>query len=192
MTNSQMLILNSKKKLCISLSEKDVKHISDKEIKEEGARLGLSASTAKRAWTNFVQTGHPDLRSLKDLRKTKTEKEKEYLKLKAKSYYTGCKRLTLTTKTAKKILRDYIFSDATAVSCIQKNKMDATQFYGLIKELNIHGTVLGSKVLDPKKYLKTNLKKVIKYYKKPHLFEDHDPLKIANYNRILVVLEKYL
>ena len=73
MTNS--LILDSKKKLCI-LSEKDVKHISDKEIKEEGARLGLSASTAKRAWTNFVQTGHPDLRSLKDLRKRRRKKKK--------------------------------------------------------------------------------------------------------------------
>jgi len=181
-----------KKQLCLNLSNLKIKKITSKEIKNEANNLGMKVSIANRAWTNFVQTGHPDLRCLKNLTKTMSSTKKLYASNMNKKYFANTKRIPLTQKQASEIMRDYLLTNSKAVDIIRKYGIHPNQFYSLIKELNIFGTLLGKRVLDPKKYLKLNLKKVVKYNKKPHLFEDIDELKAANYNRVLVVLDKYL
>ena len=52
----------------------------------------------------------------------------------------------------------------------KKHRLSQVQFYEFIHELNVAGSVLGKRVLDPKKYAKVDVKEVIRFAKKPHLF----------------------
>lgn len=184
--------LNKKIELCVNLSKLDIKKITKKEITKAANDLNLKTDTAILAWKNFVETGHPDLKSKNLDHLVLSKSKKANLILRMNNYRKDRKVLLLTPEQAKKLLKEYIFSKETVISFTKKYNMDLNQFYDIIKELNIKGTVLGSKVLDPKKYLKTNIKKIIKYNKKPYLFANMNIIKKANYDRVLIVLNKYL
>jgi len=187
-----MNILEKKNLLCYNLSNLTLKKITTENVRTEANKLQLDFSIAKRAWKNFQETGHADLKLLKNGEAAAEPEKKKNMRAHSALYYAETKVLSLDYATASKIVRDYIFTNLKGIEVIRKYGINPHQFYNLIKELNIKGTLLGKKVLDPRQYLKVNLKKVIRFHKKPHLFKTMDLLKQATYKRVLIVLDSYL
>jgi hypothetical protein len=185
------IILSKKENGCYNLATSGVKKITPKMIATEAVKQGLSFGQMDRAWKNYVQFDRVDLRT-KDTSKAMTQEQKDQMKKYNGLYFEGLKVQQLTDEQASNILKEYIFTGIKAVKILDKYKMDKNQFYNIIKELNVSGKVGEKQVLNPAKYSKTNLKEVIRYSKKPHLFKNKSKLELAKLERVRTVLAKYL
>lgn len=183
--------LKEKQEGCLNLALADVKKITPKMIRNEAENQGISYHVMKRAWENYMKFGNPELRykSKGVFTPLKQAQQISVWQLKNRPNFPVKE---LTTEEAGKLLKSYIFSGKQAFEVLKKNKISKNQFYDLIKELNVSGTVLGRKVLDPKQYAKVDVKQVIKFHKKPHLFHNMSLLEIGIFQRILAVLQNYL
>jgi hypothetical protein len=173
----------------INLVDLKVKKVTPAMIRTEAKSLGLSFQVLNKAWNNFVEFEVVDLRT-KDGKSAKINSTVQQLY--NKNYFKGLKRQNLTVQQSCNVLREYIFTGIKAVDLLKKYSLDKDQFYGLVHELNVSGSILGKRVLDPKKYAKTNVKEVIRFVKKPHLFKTTGLLHRAHLQRVVTVLDKYL
>jgi hypothetical protein len=173
----------------INLVDLKVKKVAPIIIRTEAKSLGLTFESLNRAWTNFVQFGQIDLRT-KDGRSAKNSYDVQ--KVYNDRYFKGLTKRALTVVEAVAIVREYTFTNAKATDLARKHLISIGQFYDLITELNVAGTVAGKMILNSSKYAKVNIKEVIRYSKKPHLFKKANLLHVKQLQRVLVVLDKYL
>jgi len=183
--------LKEKEEGCLNLAIANVKKVDTTMIRNEAESQGVSYFVMRNAWQNYMEFGQPDLRDKGKNTITPPEKLQKILNWQKENrpYFPA---RDLTSKQAGKILKDYVFTNKSSYEVMTKHKISSDQFYSLIRELNVSGTVLGRKVLDPKQYAKIDIKKVIKFHKKPHLFNNESVLEIGRFQRVLVVLKKYL
>jgi predicted Rossmann fold nucleotide-binding protein DprA/Smf involved in DNA uptake len=183
--------LNEKKEGCLNLAMANVKKVTTEMIRNEAESLEIPYQVMKQAWDNYMEFGNPELR-YKGKNIVTLEKQAEQISTwqKEKRPYFPVKEFT--TEKAGEMLKNYIFSGKNVCDVTNKYEISARQFYELIRELNVSGTVLGRKVLDPKQYAKIDIKEVIKFHKKPHLFNKTSVLEIGRFQRVLFVLKKYL
>lgn len=173
---------------CSKLVKMKKKKITKEDIQKVANEIGVSFNVMSTAWNNFQQSGGKtvDRRSTTGAGSIKIEPK------------TVCNNLSrgVSPETAGEIIRDYMTSDISSRALCNKHRISIYQFYGWIKELNIHGTVLGKKVLDPKKYAKIEITDVIWMRKNPETTRKSivaltDAEKLA-YDRVADILMMYL
>lgn len=187
--------INEKERLCIKLVALDKKRINDEDIinavddinNETGSDLSYTA--AKRAWLNFVETGG----KYTDRRKT-TGNGTIIMTPTVEAFYP---KRTIKRKTAAKIILEYLNSnDLNSRELCNKYKISLTQFYDLLHELNVSGTIMGKEILDPKKYAKIDVKDAIWFTKYPATrrksITSLTPFEKVALVRVSQVLDKYL
>lgn len=204
MTNTKRL---KQKTLAVNeLASSTSKKITNLMIKNTAKKYGLTKDSLKTAFTNFMNFGKVDLRYAGKRRKSKLN----FVSPTKLPYYPWKK---ITSKEAGNLLHEYIFSwGDTAKEFSRKYQLNLMQLYSWIKELTISGKLLGRKVLDPRKYMKIDVKNVIvleKYSKKAYcktmskLDNVHrkgwrkavakmSKEEILIHRRVAVVLDKYL
>ena len=184
-----MANLALKEKGVVNLVDLKTKKVTDDMIKKEAKALGLTFETLKRAWSNFVKFGNVDLRTKSGKAAVNAPQvQKSY----NQKYFSGLKRRALTKEESLAIIREYTFTNAKATDLVRKYSISINQFYELIEELNVAGTVGGKMILNSRKYAKVDVKEVIRFSKKPHLFQNTNLLHKKQLQRVLVVLDKYL
>jgi len=153
--------IDEKIKGCRLLANLKVKKISLKEIRDIADFTGMKETTLAKAWINFVETGGKTV----DKRHT-TGYGTIVIQPKKVALYTKYNK-KVTAQDAGDAIFYYMTTDASSREIANKYKMSVKQFYGLIDELNVKGSLLGKKVLNPKKYAKVNVLDVIWLYKHP-------------------------
>lgn len=154
---------DQKVKGCEYLVNLNAKKINKTHIVAAAKKVGLSVSTMERAWTNFVQTGGKFVD--KDVKQSRGDYNPQG------TYKIPCvitKQRAITAKEAAEIILRYMNERNTKASMLcNEYKITKIQFYDLINELNVTGTLLGTKILDHKKYAKVKILDAIWLYKLP-------------------------
>lgn len=183
---------NYEKKLegCKKLVEMKVKKVGENEVKQVAKELGLRPTTMQLAWNNFQQTGGKYID-----RAATTGGGSLYFTPTVTATYMKINK-EISPAKAGMILREYMTTDIKSRELCNKYEMPLNQFYGYIQELNVKGTLMGFKVLDPKKYAKVEVKDVIWLRKNPDtkrksILALTDMEKVA-YERVADVLMDYL
>lgn len=184
-------IQNRKFKACIALAELDKKKISRKDLSKQAARHGLKIYSMKTAWDNFQETGG---RSVD--RRIESRGKANTMRFTAKIQRLNAYNNSITVKMAGDIIRSYMSTKIRAMQICLDNKMCPNQLYDWIHELSTSGTLMGIKVLDPKKYAKLNVLDVIRLRKYPksrakNIVALSDGER-AQYDRVADILELYL
>lgn len=173
---------------CTKLVNLKKKKITKDDIQKVATEIGVSFNVMDNAWNNFQQSGG----KLVDRRSTTGSGS-----IKMTPTVTCNNRSRgVSAETAGEIIRDYMTSNLSSREICNKYKIAVRQLYGWIHELNIHGTILGFKVLDPKKYAKIEVKDVIYFRKNPDTTRKSiasltEAEKLA-YNRVADILMMYL
>jgi hypothetical protein len=180
---------NLKEQGVINLVDLGSKKVTTAMIRSEAKNQGLKFEVLERAWVNFTQFGVVDLRT-KDGKAAVNapEVQKSY----NAKYFSGLTRRDLTVEESTAIVREYTFTSIKATDLVRKHLISLVQFYELIQELNVAGSIAGKMILNPRKYAKINIKEVIRFSKKPHLFKSVNLLHKKQLQRVLTVLDKYL
>lgn len=144
---------------CNKLIGMKKKKISKEDIENAAKEVGLSYSAMAIAWNNFQQSGGKYV----DRRNTTGSGS---IKITPKTICNNWSR-AVSPETAGDILREYMMTNISSRAICNKHNISVTQFYSWISELNISGTILGKKVLNPKKYAKIEVKDVIWMRKNP-------------------------
>lgn len=181
---------NFKERGCEKLVSLNKKKITPFDIAKVAKDLPISEKSLERAWQTFQETGGRQV----DYR---CSTGSGTIKM-VPTIHSNCKkRKSITAAEAGSIIIEYMKdSKINSRELSNKHKISLNQFYEWIKELNVSGTLLGKKVLDPKKYAKLNVLDVIWFKKRPStkrksisnlsLLEKHALTRVAN------VLENYL
>jgi len=179
-------MLKEKEGLVLSLAEKDVAKITPELLKVEAERYEVSYRVAKAAWKNFVEFGKAELRE-------KNGKFAGRKQTNAKTLKTLPKRVNkdLDETTAKEMLLKY-FNGRKAINLMKKYKVTAHQFYDLVRELNVSGTVMTTPVLDPTQYAKINVKDVARLSRCADFENNLSDIELAQLKRVRTVLRKWL
>jgi transposase-like protein len=172
---------------CIELASMDVKKIEKTQIQEAATKHGLSVASLERAWKNLTEYGKVSFKSEETVT---TQEQRDYLKQKNQEYFAGLTARAVTSKAAGKIIKEYIFTNIKAVELFRKHNISPNQFYGWLRELDVKGTLLGRRVLDPTQYDKNHIKQVIKLRRKGYV--EVDPQRAIQFTRVITVLKYYL
>lgn len=184
---------DEKVSLVESLVALNKKKIKDADIAKAADKIGIPFNSAKSAWMTFLETGgeRVDYRQANKPGNTKSFCATPTHTCKAR------KNKCIKDSGAAEVILAYIY-DANSTSreiCTAYN-VSLVQFYSWLKELNVSGTLLGTKVLDPKKYAKLDVKLAIWAMKHPNTtrknFDQMTTLERAAYARLGQVLIKYL
>jgi len=176
----------------LNLASLNVKKVTLSHVEAEAKAQGVSKSSLFRAWLNFLQFGNPVLNE-KDLTHKNTVTQKLQKKAWAKTNLSGLTARALTDVEKRNLLKDYFFDTALSVTdTVKKYKITMTQFYDIVRDLNVSGKVNGKMVLNPVKYAKVDVKEVAKFNKKPHLFKGANPIHNKLLQRVSTVLKNYL
>lgn len=173
---------------CSKLIGMKKKKITKDDIQKVANSIGVSYNVMETAWNNFQQSGgkYVDRR---------TTTGSGTIKIVPK---TICNNLSrgVSPETAGDIIRDYMSTDISSRALCNKYNISVKQFYSWINELNVRGTILGKKVLDPKKYAKIEVKDVIWFRKNPSttrksisVLSEYEKLA---YDRVADILMMYL
>jgi len=148
---AQKTYYTTKVKACEYLAGLNKKKIEHSDIKKASEMFNLKSSALQLAWENTLRFGKPD-------RRIKTGK------------YIGAEQFAVHTtpyypvrdfddETIASIVKQYIVEKKSRRYLIDTYKINSTQFYSWIDELNVSGD-LGSKknFLNWKKYLKRDVK----------------------------------
>lgn len=177
-------------KAVLELAAMNKKKISEGDILLVAKKHLVSPKKLKKAWITFQETGGKYIsRKYKKL----GEGTEINAPLKERGY---TKRRDVTAQEAGKILVEYMTSEKNSRTLSREYKVSLNQIYEWIHELNVKGTILNKKILDPKKYYKLDIKDVIWYRKKPDTKRKTivamTLTEKAAMKRVATVLEKYL
>jgi hypothetical protein len=180
--------MKSKEMLVLSLASKDADKITPSLLQKEAAKYGVKYDTAKHSWDNFTQFGKVDLRetSGKYVGRGQSKSHKKLMKKLPKKVNTK-----LTATVAKYMLLRY-FNGEVAVGLMKEYKVTPHQFYNLVRELNVAGTVMGERVLSPTKYAKIDVKCVARLSREPQTEQTLDIFYVAQLKRLRTVLRRWL
>lgn len=186
---SKESLFNRKLKACMFLSNMDKKKINSQDIRVAAKVTNTSPKSIKSAWRTFQESGGKYI----DYRIT-TNKGSIKMKPTVLSEYPT---RNVSFKEAGSIIVEYMTnSDINSRELCNNHKISVTQFYAWIRELNVSGTLLGKRVLDPKKYAKLIVKDVIWLTKRPNTQRKSilalNACELAAYKRVATVLLKYL
>lgn len=188
-TNSRRTIYAKKVQACMMLSNMNKKKITSQDIRVASKVFNIGTWSVANAWRTFQESGGKFI----DYR-VRTEAGSFEAK---PSVVCKCKSRDVSFKEAGSIIVEYM-TDREINSrelCIKHN-ISVPQFYSWIRELDVSGTLLGRRVLDPKKYAKLIVKDVIWFKKRPDTQRKSimtlSAGEIAAYKRVATVLEKYL
>jgi len=175
----------------IILAATDAKKITDDLIASVATEVGLTFHTMKRAWYNNQTTldGRTNKR-LKDGTTVTTPKQKEQKLAWQKSYSVRGRKVT--AEEAGAIIKEIANPGKKVYEVLFVNDISLGQYYNWIKELYNSGTLLGKTILNPKKYAKVDVLKVVKYCRNPQRFANESILEKTRMQRIATVLNKYL
>ena len=127
------------------------------------------------------------------------EKNSTVKTIKMKATKSLCsKSRDVSSAEAAKIILEYMQSNCTVTSrdLSVKYSISVVQFYNWIRELNVSGTLLGKRVLNPSKYAKLNVLDAIWIKRNPKTQRKSitrlTSLELAALKRVSDVLEKYL
>lgn len=172
---------------------KNPAHVTVKELGDAAKATGLKTSQVKNLWRTFTETcgTYIDGRvSSKDY----IGKGQVFGTPSVKSEY-GYRDVTVDE--AAEILLYYMnthFVNSREVA--NKYKVSVKQIYDWIRELNVSGTLMGTMVLNPKKYGKPEVKDVIWMTKHPYTtrkgIRTLSQSERLNYTRVADVLKTYL
>lgn len=182
--------MTKKQEGCLELASKKQKKITRSDIIKVAENLGLSENVMRRAWRNLEQYGTTDLRRTQNGTKSLTDDQKKKTLLNNARYFKGLTKRNLYAKTARKIVREYVFTDIKAVELFKKHKITPHQFYNWLRELDVKGTIMGQKILDPTQYDKNHIKDIIKMRRRGYV--EVNPERAIQYTRVITVLEFYL
>lgn len=152
-----------KMQACMELAEMNKKKITDEDIKVVSRQHGLPQASLRNGWKTFQESGGKFI----DYR-VKTGKYVGNSQF-AKPKTTACKsyRDDVTAAEAGSIIIEYMTTDIKSTELSAKHQISTSQFYSWIRELNTSGTLMGKRVLDPKKYAKLKITDVIYFRKNP-------------------------
>lgn len=148
---------------CMKLASMNKKKITSEDIKVVSRQYGLPQKTLENGWKTFQESGGKFI----DYR-VKTGKyagKKQFAKPKTVPHATYNE--SITAADAGSIIIEYMTTSIKSTELSAKHQISISQFYGWIRELNTSGTLMGKKVLDPKKYAKLKITDVIYFRKHP-------------------------
>lgn len=182
---------DQKVKGCEYLVNLKAKKINKTHIVAAAKLVGLSTDVMEKAWNNFVQTGG------KSVDKASTNSKNAALILTPTVRLTVTKKRVVTSKEAGKILLRYMKErNVKSRELCNEYKITMDQFYEWINELNVSGTLLGTTILNHKKYAKVNVLDAIWLYKRPKTIRKSIKALTATeklaYQRVGDVLVHYL
>lgn len=174
---------------CVKLANMNKKRITDSDILAVSTQVECSSKGLKRAWQVFQETGGKYI----DYR----VKTGNGARFEAKPTIKGNHTVkNVTPEEAGSIIIEYMTTDINSRALSVKYGVALNQIYEWIHELNVSGTILGKKVLNPKKYAKLNVKDVIWMHKKPNTkrasIKELTVTEKAAYKRVARVLLEYL
>lgn len=180
----------AKRRAVIMLAEMNIKKITNKEIRLVAKKYKLKSSILRRAWTTFQETGG----------KTFDRRVKTHfgtIKMTPTHLYYTKINYSITPSQAGSMILQYMHDPKISSREIcYVNKVSVLQFYGWLHELEVKGTLMGRRVLDPQKYAKLNIKDVIWLKRNPNTkrksINNLTTLERVQYRRVATVLEKYL
>lgn len=174
---------------CMKLASLNKKKITDEDIVVVSRQYDISKTSLTNGWKTFQESGgrYVDYRV----------KTGNGPKFKGVSRFTPCNiARDVTPEEAGSIIIEYMTTDINSRALSAKHNIALYQFYSWIRELNVSGTLLGKKVLNPKKYAKLVIKDVIWFKKKPDTtrqsIKNLTVTEKAAYQRVAEVLLNYL
>ena len=187
--NKKNPFITKKEEAVLTIVALNKKKVDLDTIKLIAKEANLKASTLKRAWDNFVQTGGRTVD-----RRFKTGSGT--IKMKPSVVCNNHKRKDVSTSEAGTIIKYYMTNKISSRELCNKYNISVGQFYSWLKELRVSGTLLGRKIFDTKKYAKPEVKDVIWYYREPKTERKSitrlSIMEKANYRRVAEVLLAYL
>lgn len=182
-------LLEKKEAMCLEIVQMGLKKVTSVDVDDAGSRHDLKPAQARRVWKNFTQTGGKLDKRFKKGSTVPTIKMKQS----HSGYYYSRE---VKAPEAAKIILDYMHSNLTSREISVKYKVSVKQFYEWISELNVSGTILGVKVLNPQKYAKLSVLDAIWLKRKPKTTRK-SIARLSNSERVALVrvgqiLEKYL
>lgn len=136
-------------------------------VKQLSEKYGLKVEVIRYAYANFISFGRTDLtvkyippkyeENIKIIESYKKYNAKKHIPYPVKEY---------STKKAGNLLHEYIFdfdsSRGSALRFFKKYKINYHQFYSWLRELTLHGTILGRKIYDPSEFNKMSVRTAIR------------------------------
>lgn len=154
---------DQKVKGCEYLVNLNAKKINKTHIVAAAKLVGLRTDVMENAWNNFVQTGGKYVD-----KSSKTGSGAKMMPIKRKDTYQVTKERVVMPKEAAEIILEYMRNrDINSTKLSNDNNITIRQFYKWINELNVSGTILGTTILNHKKYAKVNVLDAIWLYKRP-------------------------
>jgi transposase-like protein len=148
---AQKVYYKTKVEACEYLAGLNKKKIGFTDLKNAAQKFNLDLSVVTLAWDNTLKFGKPD-------RRVKTGKfiGAQQFAVHTTPYYPV---KDFTDEEISLIVKEYIVDKKSRRYIVDKYKINSTQFYSWIDELNVSGD-LGSKknFLNWKKYLKKDIK----------------------------------
>ena len=174
---------------CMKLASLNKKKITDEDILVVSRQYEISKTSLANGWRTFQESGGQYI----DYR----VKTGNGPKIKAVSRFTPCIiARDVTPEEAGSIIIEYMTTDINSRALSAKYNVALYQFYNWIRELNVSGTLLGKRVLEPKKYAKLIIKDVIWFKKNPNTtrqsIKNLTVTEKAAYQRVAEVLLNYL
>lgn len=177
---------------CMILAAMNKKKITDEDIKVTSRQFEIPKRSLENGWKTFQESGgkYVDYRVKSGRNVNTTQFGKP--KTKPCSIFNE----NITAKEAADILVEYMTTSITSRELSVKYEVALSQFYGWIRELDTSGTLMGVRVLDPKKYAKLVIKDVIWMKKNPETnrksIQNLTVTERAAYARVAEVLLNYL
>lgn len=175
---------------CMKLASLNKKKITSEDIKVVSRQYDVSAYSLENGWRTFQESGgkYVDYR-------VKTGNGARFKCVPRYKAYNKFNE-SVTPEKAGEIILEYMTTKINSRELSVKHEIALHQFYGWIRELNVSGTLLGKRVLEPKKYAKLIIKDVIWMKKNPETSRKSivnlTVTEKAAYQRVAEVLLNYL
>ena len=185
-------ILEEKRKAVLELEKRNTLrqniNLTNEDYKEIAAKHNLTMKQLKLCHNNVLRDGKLDNRIT-------TKAETLDIERRIECHYTHNRQLN--AKQAAKIILSWMrYKKSTSRAFCNMHHMPVPQLYNLLKEIEVKGTLLGEKVLDPNNFSKPKVTDAIWLYKYPET--TRKSIKKLNYEegivirRIAIVLIQYL
>lgn len=185
----KMSLYLRKVEACMILAAMNKKKITSQDIRVAAKLTATHYRSIESAWRTFQESGGKYI----DYRVT-TNKGSIKMTPTLKSEY---KARNVSLEEAGDIILEYMRdSKINSRKLCNNHQISVPQFYSWIRELNVSGTLLGKRILDPKKYAKLIIKDVIWFAKRPNTSRKSilalSAPEVAAYKRVATVLQEYL
>lgn len=189
--------INAKKSaFVVAINQISSPRISKKKMKEQAEELGLHFESAEKAYLNVTDSAIPMLdrrcrRSNPELTVKLQFKQESIEKIKArnKEMYRRPFR-DISPAEAAKVIVDVMTSKDRVYAILEKYNLAPNQYYAMLFELEVYGTLRGKKILDYTKFNKYPVVDIIRIKKYPNgnITKNKDFIELSNLHRASSIL----